>query len=183
MTAKDPNITAAIDGEPVAATLDPAADGYTLTMERQLDHPVDRVWAMLTDPAQLERWSPIVPDRALDSTGPASSRENPDDESVDVEVLEVSAPTLLVHRWGPHRLTWRLTEEGDGTRLRLEHWFAERAEAPRFGAGWHVCFGGLTAALAHQEVGRAVGPLALDYGWEQLHTRYADLLGVPTHAG
>lgn len=183
MTTKDPNITAAIDAEPVAAELESGPEGRTLIMERRLDHPVEKVWTMLTDPAQLHRWSPVVPDRPLDSVGPATTRENPADEAQDAEVLEVSAPTLLVHRWGPHRLTWRLEEQGEGTRLRLEHRFADPAEAPSFGAGWHVCLGGLTAALDHAEVGRAVGPLALDYGWQDLHQRYAELLDIPVQAG
>jgi uncharacterized protein YndB with AHSA1/START domain len=33
-----------------------AQDRQVLRLERQLDHPVDRVWDALIDPAQLGRW-------------------------------------------------------------------------------------------------------------------------------
>ena len=32
------------------------AEGYQLRFERQLCHPVEKVWAALTDPAQLAQW-------------------------------------------------------------------------------------------------------------------------------
>ena len=31
-------------------------DGYQLRFERHLLHPVEKVWAALTDPAQLAQW-------------------------------------------------------------------------------------------------------------------------------
>ena len=37
-------------------TVHKRADGYQLRFERQLHHPVEKVWAALTDPAQLAQW-------------------------------------------------------------------------------------------------------------------------------
>jgi hypothetical protein len=58
---------AVLDGEGASLT---EADGrWVLTMTRELAHPPERVWPMLTDPEQLSRWSPVVPDRPLTSAG------------------------------------------------------------------------------------------------------------------
>lgn len=34
-------------------------------MRREFPQSPERLWQMLTDPARLARWSPVVPDRAL----------------------------------------------------------------------------------------------------------------------
>ncbi|OYO24257.1 hypothetical protein CGZ93_03870 [Enemella dayhoffiae] len=176
----DPNIAAAIANRKPTARLDQHGDTWQLTMERDLAHPAERVWTMITDPTQLHRWSPVVPNRALDSVGPATSREVAGAAEEDAEVLQVDQPRLLVHRWGPHQLRWTLEPTDGGCLLRLEHTFGERPEAPSYGAGWHVCLGALEAALEHAEIDRAVGPAAKDYGWQRLHDAYADQFGSPS---
>ncbi len=46
------------------------ADGrWTVILTRELSHPVQRVWAALTEPAQLQQWAPFVSDRNLTETG------------------------------------------------------------------------------------------------------------------
>ena len=67
-------------------------DRWTLVMRRRFPHDPQRLWAMITDPERLARWSPIVPDRPMSTPGPAFSRENPEDVPVDAEVLVVDAP-------------------------------------------------------------------------------------------
>jgi uncharacterized protein YndB with AHSA1/START domain len=37
-------------------TIEEAGDKYVLRYERYLDHPVERVWAALTEPDQLAGW-------------------------------------------------------------------------------------------------------------------------------
>lgn len=140
---------------------------WVLTMTRLLAHPPERVWSMLTEPAQLARWSAVVPDRPLDSTGPATSRETPDTEAVAADVLVHDAPRELVHRWDDHVLRWTLEPVPEGTRLVLEHTFDARTEAGSYAAGWHLCFAVLAALIAGRDVPQVVGGAAVDHGWEE----------------
>lgn len=183
----DSRITDQITAAPIAATLTESdGGGWTLVMQRRLRHAPVRVWPMLTRPDLLTRWSPVVPDRVLDSLGPATSRENPEDDPVDAEVLFVEPPHELVHRWREDTLRWTLEPLGDGTLLTLHHSFADRSTTPSYGAGWHVCLGTLSAL---DDFGpdrlddpaapsRVVGGVAVDYGWQRLYDAYAAELGI-----
>jgi uncharacterized protein YndB with AHSA1/START domain len=127
---------------------------------------------MLTEPTRLARWSPLVPDRVLDSLGPATARENPDDEPHDAEVLVLDPPRELVHRSGDDLMRWTLEPDGEGTLLTLQHGFGERPDASKFAAGWHICFGTLAALEQDDTVGRVVGEEATAYDWERLRDAY-----------
>jgi uncharacterized protein YndB with AHSA1/START domain len=168
----DARITHEIETNPVAARLDSEEGRWVLTMQRRLRHSPDRVWPMLTVPEQLARWSPFVPDRTLDSTGPATARENPDDPPREAEVLVLDAPRELVHRYGDDLLRWTLVADGDGTLLTLHHTLDGSQPAPAIASGWHICFGTLAALEVDERVTRVVGSDAMDYGWAKLRDAY-----------
>jgi uncharacterized protein YndB with AHSA1/START domain len=170
-------VTKQIDAQPPTATLRADEGRWTLTMSRDLRHPVERVWPMLTSPEGLARWSPFVPDREVSTLGPATARENPGDPAIDAEVLRVDPPRELVHRWGDDRVRWLLEPTPEGSRLTLMHTFAAREEASMYAAGWHICQAVLVAVLDGEPVARVVGPEAASYGWSALRDRYADVLG------
>jgi uncharacterized protein YndB with AHSA1/START domain len=157
-------------------SLTEVAGRWVLTMTRDLPHPVDRVWPKLTEPHQLATWSPVVPDRPLTSVGPATSRETPQADGVDAEVLVSDPPHELVHRWGGHLLRWTLAPTATGSRLTLEHTFDERAERGMYAAGWHICLAVLAAGLDGHDVDRVVGARATDHGWPDLRERYDSAL-------
>ncbi len=144
-------------------------DRWVLRMTRELAHDVERVWFKLTEPDELRKWSPIIPDHSLTSVGPATARESPDRDAVDAEVLVSDRPRELSHRWGPHILRWTLTPTASGS---LEHTFDERADRGSFGAGWHLCLAVLSAVLDGHDVERVVGSRAIDYDWQSLEARY-----------
>ena len=156
---------------PMEVLLELDEDRWTLVMRRRFPHAPQRLWAMLTEPARLARWSPIVPDRPLTEPGPATCRENPGDDPIDAEVLACDAPRLLVHRWGPDLLRWTLTLDGDHTVLELRHTTGERPAAALLAAGWQVCLGRL-AAEDDSGRERPTGRRAMAYGWQELHDRY-----------
>jgi uncharacterized protein YndB with AHSA1/START domain len=168
----DPIVVANIEREPAEATLSTVDGRFVLRMRRLLGHDVERVWAKLTEPEELRKWSPIVSDRALSSPGPAAARESPDDPPVDVEVLTSDRPRELVHRWGDDVIRWTLTQTADGCLLTLEQTFSERSMCGSYGAGWHICLAVLTAVLDGEAVERVVGARATDYGWRELESRY-----------
>jgi uncharacterized protein YndB with AHSA1/START domain len=158
------------------ATLHEQDGAWVLTMTRRLPQPAETVWPWLTDPQRLARWSPVVPDTALTSTGPRQIREQPGDEPVDGEVLAVNPPHELVHRWGPDVLRWRLRDTDTGCVLTLEHTMADRGPAPMNAAGWHVCFDVLDPVLDGADTPRRVGPDAAAGGWAALRDQYEDVL-------
>jgi uncharacterized protein YndB with AHSA1/START domain len=169
-------LAAIVEQQPTDARVSHVGGRWVLTMMRELPHAVERVWAKLTEPEELRKWSPVVPDRALTSVGPATAREYPDSDAVDAEVLVSARPRELVHRWGPHVLRWTLTPTDSGCRLMLEHTFDEPGERGLFAAGWHVCLAVLTALLEGCPVERVVGSRAFDYGWQSLEARYRTTL-------
>lgn len=168
----DPAIAAIVEQQSTDATVIHVGGRWVLRMTRELPHDVERVWPKLTEPDELRRWSPVVPDRPLTSAGPATARESPDQDPVDAEVLVSDRPRELSHRWGPHLLRWTLTPTESGCRLTLEHTFDEQADRGSFAAGWHLCLAVLVAQLDGHDVERVVGSRASDYGWESLEARY-----------
>lgn len=168
----DPAVAAIVDRHTRDAALLRLEGRFVLRMTREFPHDVERVWSRLVDPEELARWSPIVPDRRLDSVGPARCRETPDAPPVDAEVLSCDPPRELCHRWGGNVLRWRLAPTRAGCRLTLEQTFADRDFGPMSAAGWHLCLAVLEAVLAGADVERVVGRRALDYGWEELVAQY-----------
>ena len=165
-----------------AATLTDDGGIWVLTMTRSLPRSVDQVWPWLTEPDRLAQWSPIVPNRSLAGRGAAEARENPGDEPVDAEVLEVNPPTELIHRWGDHSIRWTLTPADDGCVLTLEQRFGEAKLAPLLAGGWHVCLGVLSVTVDEHPVGRVCGNAANAYDWQRLHDRYAEQWNLPVDA-
>ncbi|GAB3697187.1 SRPBCC family protein [Mariniluteicoccus flavus] len=175
----DSRIQDLIDARPPQASLDRVEGRLLLTMVREL--PVDAawLWAKVTDPAELARWSPIVPERPLTETGPVLSTESPGQDPVTADVEVVDAPNALVHRWGDHLVRWGVVDLGPTAQLGLQEAFDEPSEAPLYAAGWHVCLAVLEGLAQGLDVPRVVGADALAYGWEALRERYAEILGEP----
>jgi uncharacterized protein YndB with AHSA1/START domain len=176
----DPVVAAIVEQQPTEARVSYVGGLWVLTMTRELPHAVERVWSKLTEPEELRKWSPVVPDRALISVGPAIAREHPDSDALDAEVLVSDRPRELAHRWGPHVLRWTLAPTEGGCRLTLEQTFDGPSERGLFAAGWHICLAVLTALLEGREVERVVGSRASDYGWQSLEARYRATLEL-TH--
>jgi uncharacterized protein YndB with AHSA1/START domain len=110
-------------------------DGSTqVRFVRRLPHPVGRVWAALTDPAELRKWWGDA-DLALADGGRFALRWFNTDEDGNVAALDgaitkLDPPRLLEisAAWGstgspdpgtPTTLTWELDPDGDHTLLRF----------------------------------------------------------------
>lgn len=148
-------------------------------LEVDLSGTADQIWAHLTDPELLATWSPIIPERALDEVGPVLSRETPEADPVTTDVLATASGHALSHRWGDDTLEWLVDE----ARLTLLMKLAEPRYAPTSIAGWQVCLAVLDARLAGVEQERIVGRDALEHGWDELRTRYAEELDLPDQPG
>lgn len=129
----------------------------------------------LTEPELLVKWSPVVPNRPLTSTGSATSREHSHSQEVAADVVSVIPPQEVTHRWGKDRLRWRIITGGtasEGARLKLEMELAQPEFASYYAAGWHICLAVLDAVLAGESQERIVGEAAFEYGWKELQKMY-----------
>jgi uncharacterized protein YndB with AHSA1/START domain len=134
---------------------DSATETRTVTVEREVAYPPEKIWRALTQPHLLEEWlmkndfAPVVGHRFDFSA---------DWGSVGCEVLEVEPNRSLSYSWGAYGLgtvvTWTLTPTGTGTHLRMEQTgFRPDQEQNYQGAkfGWSRFFTNLEKLLARED--------------------------------
>jgi uncharacterized protein YndB with AHSA1/START domain len=165
---------------PAVAEYHAEGDRWTLIFKRDLRHPPEKVWAALTQAAQLGEWAPFVADRDLDESGEATLTMVDGDVAEDMPALvtRTERPRLLEYRWGEDLLRWELTPSDIGTLLILRHTLAEEDWVPKVAAGWHLCLDVAERLLDEDPVGPIRGTEAMSYGWEQLRDAYATQLGI-----
>jgi uncharacterized protein YndB with AHSA1/START domain len=102
-----------------------------IELEAFYPHPIEKVWEALTRPEMLEQWlmknegfEPVVGRKFLFRAKPVMGWKG----IAYCEILKAEKPRLL--SWSqageegeakPFIITWRLSEEPGGTRLKLEH--------------------------------------------------------------
>lgn len=154
---------------------------WTLVFTRELRHPPERVWAALTDPAELSAWAPFDADRALGAAGEATltmAGEGGGEPSRST-IRIADRPRLLEYTWDEDVLRWEREPTDTGTRLVLYHTLQDRAWITRVSAGWHICLDVAARMMDGAPVGRIVGEDGKKHGWAELDAAYAEQLGVP----
>ena len=153
---------------------------WTLVFTRELRHRPEKVWAALTDPAQLAKWSPFGADRDLSRPGTATLTMFGGDmpQELPASVTRAERPSLLEYTWGEDRLRWELDAIDSGTRLTLHHTVQGPDFLSKAAAGWHLCFVVAAHMLDGDPIAPIVGEDARNYGWDQLDEAYAERLGT-----
>jgi uncharacterized protein YndB with AHSA1/START domain len=154
---------------------------WTLALVRTYQHPIERVWEAITDPAHLREWSPFDASANLGATGAKAALTTvgaPSPTTEETVVTRAEAPTLLEYQWGGHPMRWELEPMGSGTRLKL--WTSIPKNFIAMGAaGWHICLDVMDRHLAGAPIGRMVGMDALKFeGWHRLNAEYARQFGI-----
>ena len=147
---------------------------WTLILVRELHHPPEKVWAALTNPADLREWAPFEVDADLGTAGTRVKLTWVSTANVtETQVTRAEAPRLLEY----HDLRWELDPIVGGTRLALWHSISRRFVA--WGAaGWHISFDVLDRLLAGDPIGRIAGADAMkSSGWQRLVAEYAKQFG------
>ncbi|MBJ7439249.1 MAG: SRPBCC family protein [Sphingopyxis sp.] len=140
----------------------------TLTLERLLPGPVERIWSYLVDSDLRRQWlatgameqkvgTPVdLVWRNDELTDPPGARPDGMDAEhrMTCEILEISAPHRLAISWGSTGgVTFMLQEKGDDVLLTIVH---RRVEDPsvllNVSAGWHAHVDVLEAKLRGTEV-------------------------------
>jgi uncharacterized protein YndB with AHSA1/START domain len=170
-----------VPGPAANATIDKDGDTWTLVLTRELKHSPAKVWAALTEPAQLREWAPFESDANLGATGTVANLStvgSPKPHVTATTVKRADAPKLLEFTWNDRDIRWELDPFDGGTRLTLwasidKNWIAMGASV------WHIALDVLDRLLAGWPIGRIAGPEAMQVGeWNRLLGEYATLLGV-----
>jgi uncharacterized protein YndB with AHSA1/START domain len=138
----------------------PETETLSVVVERELPHPLEKIWRALTQPHLIEEWlmktdfKPAVDHRF-------SLRA--DWGAVDCQVLTIEPNKALSYTWNVTRddmaglrsvVTWTLTATRTGTHLRMEQ-SGFRSDLPRYyqGAkvGWQRFFANLEQVLARAD--------------------------------
>ena len=135
------------------------------TIERTIDlpHPVERVWAALTDPAEFGRWFSQEAEWELRPGAPMRMRWD-EHGTAPGAIVAVEPMTRFAYRWGSedrplepgqsNLVTWTLAPTADGgtTLTVVESGFATLYNGPEQivsnRQGWEEQFGNITRYLA-----------------------------------
>jgi len=167
-------------GPAAGASIRRNGENWTLIVVRELRHPPEKVWAALTDPAQLREWAPHDADRNLATVGPVMlATVGAPQAPAHSQVTRAEAPRLLEYRWGDHEMRWQLEPLGNGTRLTLWH-NIDRPYIAMGAAGWQICLDVLERLLAGDPLGRIAGGDAMRFEWPRLHAEYQQQFGSGT---
>ncbi|GIH92574.1 SRPBCC family protein [Planobispora siamensis] len=149
--------------------------------QRIYDHPIEKVWALVSDPAGLAHWFPS-PEITLELTpgGTVTFSGDPRMPESSGRIISVDPPRRLAFTWGGDELHFDLEPLGEHrTRFTLTNVLQDRDTAARNAAGWDLC---LSALDTHAD-GRPAedphnGPAA---SWDELYDGYV-AAGLPSGA-
>jgi uncharacterized protein YndB with AHSA1/START domain len=148
---------------------------HQVRFERRLKHPIDRVWAALTDPGQIEAW---LARADLDPQPGGRVRLewlNTGDAEVIAQgtVTAIEPPRVLeLDTDAQGTLTWELRAAGEATDLTLTVVLAMPDEhVTENVAGWHVHLDFLEDWLNDRT--RVDWPNWPRDRWDEIHDRYA----------
>jgi uncharacterized protein YndB with AHSA1/START domain len=131
-------------------------DRATMTFRRRLPHPIERVWAALTDPVERKAWfgETVIDGRPGGSIEmlPADPPAAPDAKRLTGRILVWDPPHVLEHEWRQRIVDdgvvrYELHPDGDGTLLIFTHTGLSEANARGFIPGTHAFFDRLDAHL------------------------------------
>lgn len=119
-----------------------AGSGRVVEREMRIDAPRERVWSLLTDPSQMERWMPVV---RFEARLGGEMLFQAGEWVAFGEVTELDPPNRISYSWdwrnapigAQTHVTWELQEDGDGTLVRLRHTgFPTGEQADSHAKGW-----------------------------------------------
>lgn len=147
---------------------------------RSYDHPVERVWQALTNPAELVSWFPSEVALEPRVGGAIEFSGDPNMPSFSGTVLAYEPPTRLAYSWGTDELHFELQPAGaGGCVLTLVNVLSATGAAARQAAGWQVCLAELDQALAGRTAGGPHSEAATP--WRPIYDSYV-AAGMPSGA-
>ncbi|HYF92508.1 MAG TPA: metalloregulator ArsR/SmtB family transcription factor [Symbiobacteriaceae bacterium] len=125
--------------------------GWVVRFERHLKHPVEKVWAAVTQPERLAAWLAGGEVDLVEGGKIRLTFENTG-SVMHGTVTRVEPPAVFEFIWNSEDaddtlVRWEVHPEAGGARLVLTHTFATPDKLPIMMAGWHTHLEGLSQTL------------------------------------
>jgi uncharacterized protein YndB with AHSA1/START domain len=115
---------------------------------RTYPHPAERVWAAISEPAELAHWFPSNVELQPWVGGTVRFSGDPHTEQTTGVVLAYEPPRRLAFSWGADELHFRVDPvDARSSRLTLINVLDDRTTAARNAGGWYVCLAELAKRL------------------------------------
>lgn len=149
------------------------ADGFQISFERRLNHPIEKVWDAITDPDKLKEWFTDI-EMDFRAGGKITIRFRDKDKTASFgRIVKIAPPNEFVFTWEEEVASWHLTKESDDvTLLKFTHSKISDEYAISVSAGFHFLLDQLVGFLAGQTVYHDFGSGAKDPGQEKLQVLY-----------
>ncbi len=137
------------------ATFARDGDGERVHLRRHFPHPLERVWAALTDPEQIKVWLMDLDILELEVGG--AIRFEADCMGPTGEILVLDPPSVFEYTWTGHDpplsiVRFELESTENGTMLDVSHIrLPTRSSAVEHAAGWHTHIEWMQAMLSGGE--------------------------------
>ncbi|GIO61708.1 SRPBCC family protein [Paenibacillus cineris] len=129
------------------AVVEQDEQGTRVRFVRHLKHPVEKVWAALTENDQLKQWFAELRVEDLREGG-VISFDMQDGTYEKFEILELKPLSVLEYTWAKDRVRFELYPEPQGCRLVLIETIVRVTDhTPKDVAGWDVCLDVIEALL------------------------------------
>lgn len=117
--------------------------------QRTYQHSIERVWAAITDAAELSHWFPSKVRMQPQPGGTIEFSDDPNVESSKGTILDYAPPRRLAYTWGSDELHFELESIDDNScQLTLINVLEARDTAARNAAGWSICLAELDKHIA-----------------------------------
>jgi uncharacterized protein YndB with AHSA1/START domain len=150
-----------------------------LRFERHLDHPVERVWAALTEPDELIGWLAEAEIDLVEGGSVVLRWLNSDEEGNQAvlrgTITELDPPRVIEYDSDIHGLLrWELRDEGSGCHLTFTATVALPEDyKTEVLAGWHIHLDHLADALDGEPVNWPTWAADHMGTWKEYRERYA----------
>lgn len=144
----------------------------TLVFNLTLDHPIDIVWAAVSQSKKLEQFFP-----AAVSWTP-SEGESFDLGGAELIVTDVQPPVRLAWVTADQAQSFELADAGGQTELTFTHVIDDMPPA-QTATGWEIYLSRLAPLLD----GSPISEQEAHAPWERIHERYAEQFGVDPEPG
>ena len=157
----------------------------TLTIQRKLPGPAERIWAYLTDSDLRRQWlaSGIMPAQAgsafeltwrndeLSDTTDGRPEGFSAEHTMQSEILAFDPPHRVAFSWPPGEVSFELQPAGKEILLTVTHRrISDRQNMVMVGAGWHLHLDVLAARI------NDTTPESFWAGWNRLRQEYDQLI-------
>lgn len=97
--------------------------GLNLSLEGEINSPINKIWHHLTKNDLLEKWQPSLRINRLESGGSISVFQ--DGREREVMLMDVEPNQILSFVWGDDSIQYEFEEAGSKTLFELTYWFAD----------------------------------------------------------